>query len=477
SPEGARYTYRDSGVTNGVTYYYKLEDIETTGESEIHGPVAAVPSAGASLQTPALEEQTGPALVTFGDPSANSFRILERGPAHVLLELVTSGFYGEPLEDGTVRLSIPGFEPTSRAGSPSVPVQRPWVDAVAGRRVEISSVRAESLEAIRGLTPSGAEVPEIVASWRGTAHASARTRRAWNRGTGPDRPYPEEVARVLGAGFQSDVKKAHLELAPLRWDGANQTLLLARRLLVRLGFRGREAEEIAARSQGGRRYPAGLRHETKGVLVRFATTERGLHEVQFEDLPRNRRPVPASALRLSRQGKSVAFHLEPDPARFAPGSRLYFLSDGARANPYGREALYELELASGGTSMPVSPAFPSGGAILSYRREIEREENRFYQAGLLDAPDLWLWDVLYAPVTKSYTFEVANLANDTERSRLSVWLQGASDFEADPDHHLRAYVNGSLVDEIQWDGKEPRGIVVELLPGILQEGENSLELE
>ena len=31
SPVGARYSYRDAGLTNGVTYYYKLEDIETTG--------------------------------------------------------------------------------------------------------------------------------------------------------------------------------------------------------------------------------------------------------------------------------------------------------------------------------------------------------------------------------------------------------------------------------------------------------------
>ena len=477
SPEGARYGYRDSGVTNGATYYYKLEDIETTGGTEVHGPIAAVPSASASLQAPALEEWTGPALITFGDPSANSLRIIERSPGQALLELVTSGFYGEPQEDGTVRLSIPGFEPASRAGSPSIPVQRPWVDALAGLGVEILSVRAESLEAIGGLNPSGAQVPEIVASRRGTVRAALRTRRARNPGPRAGPIYPEQIARLLGVGFQGDAKKAQLELAPLRWDGASQELLLARRLRVRLAFRGREPEEIAGRSHRGRRYPAGLRHETKGVLVRFATTERGLYEVKFEDLPGNRRPVQANALRLSRQGKSVAFHLEPDPARFSPGSRMYFLSDGAKANPYGREALYELELGGGGTLMPVSPAVPSGEAALSYRREMEREENRFYQAGLVDAPDLWLWDALFAPATKSYTFEVANLAHPSDGSRLSVWLQGASDFDADPDHHVRAYVNGSLVGEVRWEGKEPRGIVAALLPGILKDGGNVLELE
>ena len=45
SPEGAKYAYRDSGLTNGVTYYYQLEDIETTGVTELHGPVSATPTA------------------------------------------------------------------------------------------------------------------------------------------------------------------------------------------------------------------------------------------------------------------------------------------------------------------------------------------------------------------------------------------------------------------------------------------------
>ena len=42
---------------------------------------------------------------------------------------------------------------------------------------------------------------------------------------------------------------------------------------------------------------------------------------------------------------------------------------------------------------------------------------------------------------------------------------------------MRVYVNGSLVDEVSWDGKKARRIDVELLPGILKEGENLLELE
>jgi hypothetical protein len=46
SPAGARYRYLDSGLSNGTTYFYQLEDIETTGRTERHGPVSATPTAG-----------------------------------------------------------------------------------------------------------------------------------------------------------------------------------------------------------------------------------------------------------------------------------------------------------------------------------------------------------------------------------------------------------------------------------------------
>ena len=46
SPAGASYRFVDDGLTNGVTYYYELEDIETTGRTERHGPVSANPLAG-----------------------------------------------------------------------------------------------------------------------------------------------------------------------------------------------------------------------------------------------------------------------------------------------------------------------------------------------------------------------------------------------------------------------------------------------
>jgi hypothetical protein len=43
STQGASYEFIDTNVQNRKTYYYKLEDIDTNGNSTFHGTVKAVP--------------------------------------------------------------------------------------------------------------------------------------------------------------------------------------------------------------------------------------------------------------------------------------------------------------------------------------------------------------------------------------------------------------------------------------------------
>ncbi len=479
SPAGARYSYRDSGLTNGVAYFYKLEDIETTGKTELHGPVSATPAPSASPQETPGEEGSGSDLITYGEPEANSFRVLERGASHVVLELTTEGFYLEPREDGTARLSVPGFEALSQLYAPSIPVKRSWVEAVAGRRVALTSIRAESVESLSGLRLSGGDVVDVVADRVADREGTVGLRRSSRSGAEGFRQtgfFPEREARLLGVGFQGDVKKAQVELSPLRWNESQGRLVWARRLVVRLSFQGRDKREVSRDGGRGGLYRKRPSHTQRGVVGRLATREKGLYSIGYEEVFQGS-GVAQSALRLSRQGKPVLFHTEPAGEWFGHGARLYFVGEGAEANPYGREAVYELELSGGGGPMEVVSASPSGEETAYYWEPLKLEEQRFYQAGLLDAPDLWLWDLLFAPVTKSYPLELEGVAAEGEGARLSVWLQGVSDFGADPDHHLRLYVNGSFFAEASWNGKNPRRMEGELGAGVLREGENLLEIE
>jgi hypothetical protein len=209
SPEGARYGYPDSPLPNGRIYFYRLEDIETSGKTELHGPVAATPRGGLAADEPK------PTLITQGEPESVSLRVLvgRRRPR-------PPGARGSPGAAGSGR---PAGDPRKEDSTPSLTER---------------------------CSPRG---------------AAAACRRA--------------------------------------------------------------------------------------------------------------------ALRLSRLGQEVAFHLEPDEGSFAPGSVLYFWSEGEAANPYGREAIYELQLGVSGQLMPATVAAPLGAPAPVYLERLEREENRFYQAG------------------------------------------------------------------------------------------------
>ncbi|MGH9390557.1 MAG: C25 family peptidase propeptide domain-containing protein, partial [Vicinamibacteria bacterium] len=464
SPQGASYRYVDSSLVTGVTYFYELEDIDTTGKTKRHGPVSAVPREDAP---PPKEDEARASSLVYGDPSRVSFVELERSSRSLVLELRIEGFEADVDEDGTVNLTIPGFSEISESGAPDIPVKRSWVEVPSDRRVRVDSVRADGVEVFSSLRPSTVGAPELVATRTGTVRASRRRVGEGEafRGAGL---FPDQLARLLEVGYQGDVKKAHLELSPFRWDRTRGELVLARRLVVRLSFAGREARHRESRSHGTK----------AGPRRRLATVEPGLYGARFEEvMGRGSRAVSTAKLSLTRGGEAVGFHLEPDRAFFGPGSVLYFVSEGARENPYGQEAVYELSVGVGGERMELVPTSAGGSPLAFYWERVEREENRFYQAGLLEAPDLWFWDLVMAPGTKSFSFEASELAATSETGRLSLRLQGVSDSEASPDHHLRVRVNGVEVGDAELDGKASVSLDLPIAWGILREGENELELE
>ncbi len=317
----------------------------------------------------------------------------------------------------------------------------------------------------------------VEASRRGTVRATRK--RQPRKQMSIAQLYPEESARVLSVGFQGDVKKALVELAPLRWDSRTKHLVLVHRLVVRLTFQGRDAADQTRDGVRARRYRRRASHEKRPVVARLVTKEPGLYGVGFEDVFGRERPqgYPTSSLRLSRQGEPAAFHVEPNDGVFRGGSRLYFVSGGAEANPYGHEAVYELEVGASGQTMTLGSAVPSGERTEHYWETAEEEVNLLYLSALVDAPDRWLWSTVFAPKTASFPFELLEPAPTGEASHLEVWLQGASDFPVDPDHHVRLYVNGNFVGEASWDGKKPQTIEAELSAGVVLNGTNTLEIE
>lgn len=292
---------------NGVTYVYELEGVDTTEATKHHGPLASTPEVGVSLPSDVTEENDTASRITYGTPES-SLRVLPT-KSGVILEFDTTGFVAVPQDDGTVRLVVPGLDEYGT----SLPAKRAWVDALAGRNVEIVSVRALDVEAFDGLRPASAATPEIVVSSEGTVRARRRRQ--------PRHIYRSEAARLVTLAYQGEQKKALVELSPFSWDGSR--LWPARKLRVRLVFRGREIQSKVKS------------HRKRGVVAHLVTVERGLYAVSLQELL-GRRRARTSKLRLSRQGNSVPYHIE--------GDTFYFWSEGERAKPYGREVHDEDEL-------------------------------------------------------------------------------------------------------------------------------------
>ncbi len=497
SPTGKGYSFVDTGLTNGVAYFYRLEDIDASSLATSHGPVWAVPAAAAGNTSAGGQDTrarrkgsascpdwvlaaqgSGPGDATggltctrHGDPEAASLAVVSRDARSVTLELRTPGFYALHEASGSVRVFVPGFDFPEDAQAAALPFRRALVDAVVGRRAVLGGVRAADLAGFN-LVPAALGRAEMQVGRDGTVRAGRRVApvpRSVPRG---------ELARLLPSVFQGESKSAVVLISPLRYDAGRRQLTLARRVLVRLLFTGREPGESGRGFRG--RAPARATPASGEVLARLYTGSRGLYAASFEQLfPGTPRGFAASELRLQRQGSAVAFHLEPSADVFGPGSRLYFFADKAAASTaFSGEIAYELVRSKDGARMSVVSAAPAGGLATGLATATASfETNRFYQPGLLDALDPWLWESLPSGAMRTIPVALAGVhAQDGATARLDLFLQGASESAQAVDHHVEVSLNGVPAGEAQFAGKQPHRVSLSVPASLLREGKNELTL-
>jgi hypothetical protein len=495
SPEGASYSFRDTGLTNGVLYFYRLEDIDSESGSTFHGPVSAVPGTA----PPAEDEEEEPSdpesddsgsdpegeppadssvdgeSRTYGRPEAASFRVVSRTKRAMVVELRTPGFVATETPSG-LQISVPGFDQSTDSRAPDLPLKRVVLDGLVGRHARIVQVKERRTRSFPGLTPAAVGDPEIVSSPDGTVRP--RRRSAALRADGL---VPRVAARIPGDAFIGETKKLALEMSPLRYDTATGELRLARRLRVKIAFDRKAASSETGHGSRGRRRPRFLRRQTTGVLAHLHTQTRGLHAVSFESLfPQGHEAVALESLRLSRQGESVPFHVEPQKRPFGPGSVLYFhASREAASMDYSSEVAYALEQTTGGVQMPLVSAKLRKLQTLSSAplAQDSFETDRFYQAGLLEAPDIWLWDFVVGGTSKSFPLVIEGLdPTSALPAHLQVVFQGASEADTQGEHHLSVSLNGTPLGETSFDGKLAHVFSTSVPASVLLEGENSLTI-
>ena len=129
--------------------------------------------------------------------------------------------------------------------------------------------------------------------------------------------------------------------------------------------------------------------------------------------------------------------------------------------------------------MPLVTAAPSGAA--RSRRLVGQasfEVDRFYQPGLLDAAELWLWDAAGFGSDAGQELHAHGRGRGlgSRRALLEVSCRAARSPGNAVDHHVSVSVNGVLVGEAQFAGKAPYRMSLSVPAGLLREGANELQL-
>ena len=199
---------------------------------------------------------------------------------------------------------------------------------------------------------------------------------------------------------------------------------------------------------------------TTGIDPRtFVLTNRG-SEVRIE--------VTGEADGVFDSGDVIRFYGEPIGGEETLDN-VYRLTGGIRTG---------LRMSSRGAA-PGSASVPS-----KFRNVSVSETNALYWGSLpADAPSPWFWDELAVatpgvPVFVDRTVQLANVSTASGTARLEVAVRSRRETPgASPNHHVRIYLNGNLVDDRTWTGLQGVTLADDVPQSWVREGTNTVRIE
>ena len=188
--------------------------------------------------------------------------------------------------------------------------------------------------------------------------------------------------------------------------------------------------------------------------------------------------TPAGVLTLTVGGALVPLHAG-GAGTFGPGSFVEFVAE-ASTSLYTAVNVYRL--LAGGTP-PLRPALDrtrprARGAATSALATVTLGARREYA---FESPTADPWYdtrmlAKQAPAEWTFAFDAAGLAAPAAGAAISLALFGGTTFEADPDHHVEAAVNGVTLADLHFDGLAEHRATLPLPAGLLRERDNRLVL-
>ena len=166
------------------------------------------------------------------------------------------------------------------------------------------------------------------------------------------------------------------------------------------------------------------------------------------------------------------------PAEFGPGSVIYFWAEKPSApdSLYIDNYVYRISVDPDAVAEARHvDTKPKPGSPYYMARQSINDDVAYSFTSPLDDP--WFAARLFANASNdSYTAQIA-VESDVladEPASLRVRVAGVTDFEADPDHHVRIFVNGNAVTDVFFNGGVGKDISLQLPAGMLVPGDNEV---
>ncbi len=235
---------------------------------------------------------------------------------------------------------------------------------------------------------------------------------------------------------------------------------------------------------------------TKSYL-KFYVARQGLFRVGFHTLVDSLGLPPTLDPRkfhLFFKGKEIPLALQTrDSTRFQPGDYFVFYGDWNRGKTefydlYSDTSVYWFNYQSpGGKRLRFRDGKPGSDSLVTYFwNRAHFEEDHIYYFGDNDlyifssdrSPgEGWIWERIYAGDTFSTTVHTNNLVEGSGPDSLMIRLRGITSDIPNPDHHVRVYLNNTLLADVSFDGLEEEILRVAIPDGVLKEGSNSVRIE
>ncbi|HUW94802.1 MAG TPA: C25 family cysteine peptidase [Anaerolineae bacterium] len=475
-------------------------------------PVASV-LGGASLPSgvqPIQQAETQPAA---------SLRLVRSDAQGIVLELDTPTFsIVYTTLDSTLYhvVSVPGLTTSGEAGRPGLPVKGTLLGIPLGVDIDVRVLEAET-EVLSGRYRI-APAPHETASEdeMGWAYLVGRIFVEDGAVYGHDRFYPVMPVQVTATGHVRNQRVARVGLYPFQFNPVTGQLVHHRHLKVALDFKGaaplaperdtsndaRSFEMLLGHTllnyesaRSWRASPAGTppllaaAQEGEDLVCKIVVEEDGVYEISYADLQDagwDAGSIDPRSLQMYNQGQEIAITVVgQDDGSFDMDDTVRFCGQGletkyASTNVYwlttGTSSGRRVQDVDGHPSDPVSVAE-------AFSTTIRAEQDRVYWAAPSPSSggDYWFWERLWAtpgsPMTVEYRINLPSLAVGTFTTTLRVAVKSRYDEPAyDPDHHLRLYLNGYLVEDTTWDGEVVQLMTSDLPQSILVDGINIVQI-